>query len=229
MADSTEIRSLHRKLAAVAAEVGRIEKRGYNSFHKYHYALEADIVEAVRTQLAAGCVTLLPSLESVVREGDLTTVVVVFTFTDGDSGEMASIRWAGCGSDKGDKGIYKAFTGALKYALMKTFLIATGDDPEGDTATDKRTAPKAAAPAKPKPEDPAVVEGMTARTKLAALARGNGLTKMADLLSLVNRLRTRDGMALVSALEALAGQDWIDALTSLQVNGWPQGYEKAAP
>lgn len=135
-----EIRPLHLKLAQVASAIGRIEKRGYNDFHKYNYALEADIVEGVRQELASRSVTLLPSVESVQRDGDLTTVMMTFTFTDGDSGDTATMRWAGTGSDKGDKAIWKAYTGALKYVLMKTFLIATGDDPEGDTKVDKRIA-----------------------------------------------------------------------------------------
>ncbi len=42
----------------------------------------------------------------------------------------------GCGNDKnskggvGDKGCYKAITGANKYMLFKLFQIETGDDPE---------------------------------------------------------------------------------------------------
>ena len=32
----------------------------------------------------------------------------------------------------GDKGVYKAITGAVKYIFMKNFLIPTGDDPEKD-------------------------------------------------------------------------------------------------
>jgi hypothetical protein len=39
---------------------------------------------------------------------------------------------AGQGLDSGDKAPYKAMTGALKYALLQSFLLATGDDPEAD-------------------------------------------------------------------------------------------------
>ena len=38
------------------------------------------------------------------------------------------------------KGLYKAFTGSMKYFLMKNFLVATGDDPEQDSAAKKATA-----------------------------------------------------------------------------------------
>jgi len=54
------------------------------------------------------------------------------TFVDTESGESFSCIFYGDGSDSNDKAIYKAITGAQKYALMKTFLVATGDDPEQD-------------------------------------------------------------------------------------------------
>ena len=39
---------------------------------------------------------------------------------------------AGEGADTGDKAPYKAMTGALKYALLQSFLLASGDDPEDE-------------------------------------------------------------------------------------------------
>ena len=41
----------------------------------------------------------------------------------------------GEGLDAGDKAPYKAMTGALKYALLQSFLLPTGDDPEEERAT----------------------------------------------------------------------------------------------
>jgi hypothetical protein len=48
----------------------------------------------------------------------------------------------GTGTDKGDKAVYKAMTGALKYGLRHAFLIPDESDPEADTSTDKATAAK---------------------------------------------------------------------------------------
>ena len=44
-----------------------------------------------------------------------------------------SVKVAGEGADPGDKSVCKAQTSALKYALLQSFLIATGDDPEADS------------------------------------------------------------------------------------------------
>jgi hypothetical protein len=47
-----------------------------------------------------------------------------------DTAEEITVKVAGEGLDAGDKAPYKAMTGALKYALLQSFLLATGDDPE---------------------------------------------------------------------------------------------------
>jgi ribosomal protein L37AE/L43A len=80
----------------------------------------------------------VPGIERQEREkvGDkgqvLTTLTMTFTFLDGDSGQELTRPWAGAGTDKEDKGLYKAMTGGEKYFLLKTFLMPTGDDPEKD-------------------------------------------------------------------------------------------------
>jgi hypothetical protein len=58
----------------------------------------------------------------------LTTVTLDVTLVDGESGDMMTTTWIGQGLDNSDKGYYKAYTGAIKYFLLKTFLISTGDE-----------------------------------------------------------------------------------------------------
>jgi hypothetical protein len=64
---------------------------------------------------------------------------------DARSGEELTVRVAGEGADQGDKAPYKAMTGALKYALLQSFLLATGDDPEDERA-DARGGPSSPEP-----------------------------------------------------------------------------------
>lgn len=134
-------RGLVRKLAEVMAAVHHIPKRGRNTFHGYDYATEADIVAVVRQELAARQVMLIPQVTGHERielgtnkkgepQSPVTLLHMSFTFIDGETGECEQRTWLGSGQDGGDKGIYKAMTGAAKYFLMKTFLMPTGDDPE---------------------------------------------------------------------------------------------------
>ncbi len=139
----TAKRSLVSKLVEVMAAVGRVPKNGFNKFHNYAYAMEADIVDAVRGELAKRNVLLVPSVEKMEttdattasgKTEHLVSVSVKFTAYDGESGETVEFWSVGHGQDPGDKGPYKATTGAVKYGLMKAFLIPTGDDPENDEA-----------------------------------------------------------------------------------------------
>lgn len=140
-------RTLIKKLSNVMKEVKHIEKKGFNKFHRYNYATESDVAEKVREVLAEQNVMMMPDVvEHTTREHKnqkgnteyIATVKVKFTFVDGDSGEEFSVHSAGEGQDAGDKAVYKAITGAQKYALMKVFMIPTGDDPEADYKTDER-------------------------------------------------------------------------------------------
>lgn len=145
----TATRPLIEKLCEIMSTVQYIQKLGYNEFHKYHYATEADISEAIRKELADRKVFLLPSVEEVsqrtitTKKGNEETVTktrIKFAFLDAENGDSLEFVMEGEGQDPGDKGIYKAITGTTKYALMKAFLIPTGDDPEGDKSNDEHSA-----------------------------------------------------------------------------------------
>jgi hypothetical protein len=129
-------KKLAGKLVEIIEALPMIEKKGRNAFHNYNYAMEVDFLEAVRPQLTKHGILMSMSVDSVeiVNKGEkggmITTIKTSHTFIDSVTGETLTFHGAGQGEDKGDKGIYKAQTGALKYALAKFFLISTGDDPE---------------------------------------------------------------------------------------------------
>ena len=139
--------SLRQKLAEVRRRIGQIEKRGINQEGNYKYVRAADLAGAVGDVLADLGVILLPRLESISTEPlgnrtgaeHLTRVIIAYTFMDANSAEELTVKVAGEGVDPGDKSVCKAQTSALKYALLQSFLIATGDDPEEDgvNATDR--------------------------------------------------------------------------------------------
>ena len=68
----------------------------------------------------------------------LTRLPLRITIVNADNpDERTSILWVGEGADTGDKGIYKTYTGALKFFYMKWFMVATGDDPEAFERVDE--------------------------------------------------------------------------------------------
>ncbi len=130
-------------LHEVMEKVGYVQKTGENKFHRYTYASEADLLQSLRPAMVQAGLMLIPSAKerSTVDEHGNTHVVVEYTLLhkDGDVWPEKILAF-GSGNDKsskggiGDKGTYKALTGANKYLLFKLFQVATGDDPEMEVA-----------------------------------------------------------------------------------------------
>lgn len=155
------MKELLTALQGAAIAVGYVQKKGRNDFQNYNYVTEADVVAQTRKALLEHDIVIIPSVDSVTHdEYGNTNILVVYTVYHTPSGENLTFTMAGAGNDRnskgvGDKGIYKALTGCNKYALLKALQLATGDDPEVETADTHKdapqTAPKAAG-AKQKPE-----------------------------------------------------------------------------
>jgi hypothetical protein len=149
--------TLRHEPAEVRRRIGYVQKRGHNERYYYRYVAAADIAGAVRDLLAELGVVVIPRLESIsdipIRNSDgrverVDRVIMTCAFTDVESGEVMTVRVPGEGLDAGDKATYKAVSGALKYELLQSFLVASGDDPEEErvhpasTSTPRReTAP----------------------------------------------------------------------------------------
>jgi len=137
--------NLREKFAEVRRRLGYIQKRGHNERHNYNYVTAADLAGSVGDILAELGVIVIPQLQSISTEPPrgsserIARIVMNYRFVDARSGEELSVRVACEGADAGDKAPYKAMTGALKYALLQSFLLATGDDPE-DERSDFRAA-----------------------------------------------------------------------------------------
>ena len=142
--------TLASKIAKVMQAVGYVEKGGTNSAQGYKFVQASAVADKVRGELSKLNVSMTPTNIDVISEGvtpsgkqALITLRFTWTLTDGDTGETITWQSIGTGADSGDKAVYKAATGALKYALLTGFLIPTGDDPEADAKTDDETWDKA--------------------------------------------------------------------------------------
>lgn len=123
-----------QKRMKVAKEVKRIKKNGYNSHNNYHYVQESDLVDEMREILFDNNLSVtIDVFDQHYREDrQLTRIGCLVTLTDAETGFYEKSRWWGDGKDNLDKAYYKAYTGILKFYLMKTFLVPSGDDPEAD-------------------------------------------------------------------------------------------------
>lgn len=147
--DAAQPLGLKQKLLLIRRGMKRLPKNGWNDHHKYKYVRSEDAVGKAQRLLDKHDVLLKPSVNGphdVV--GTTTYVPMRYVFEDIETGQTEAVDWLGAGQDKGDKGVYKAYTGALKFFLIQFFQVQVGDapEPEATDADGQRTSqPRAAA------------------------------------------------------------------------------------
>lgn len=128
--DPKPILTLKQRLAAIRDECAGITKEEIQmgTFKIKGHSIEG-VLSEVRPLLAKHGVDVTPSIVERAYTGNRCDVLVDFTFerTD-DSDEVRVIRWAGAGTDNGDKAFAKAGTNALKEMFKKRFLITDRED-----------------------------------------------------------------------------------------------------
>lgn len=132
----TKLLAKMNKLRKLLMEKGILIKGAINDFDNYEYFSEAQYKELF-TELFSKCGIEFNSTEINVQQIDGTDkqkfgvfVTMDFQMSDIDTGYTLKSIHSGIAFDKGDKALYKAKTGALKYFFASTFLVATKDDPE---------------------------------------------------------------------------------------------------
>lgn len=146
-------------LIQAAKQIKYVQKKGYNDFQNYSYVTEADVLNEVRPALLEHGLMIIPSVESIQHDEHGNTNITVRYDIYHESGDQLSFIAAGSGNDRnskgvGDKGIYKALTGANKYALLRVMQLATGDDPEIVNNVDEKKSPKPQALVETKAAEP---------------------------------------------------------------------------
>lgn len=149
---------LNQKKNAVRKELaskGILERGGVNQYDRYKYFSEAQY-KLLFTELFSkyGLELTVDEIENLPYQGAEKmpfgrTITLLFTLTDIDTGFFETSKASGEGMDKGDKAGYKAYTGALKYYLANTFMVATGDDAVNDDGATQTTAKRAVKKASP--------------------------------------------------------------------------------
>ncbi|MDD5013828.1 MAG: ERF family protein [Atribacterota bacterium] len=158
MTEDKKAKNIYQKLIEVSKAIEYLEKDKSNKMQGYKYLSEAKVKEVIKKQFEIQGIVFNYSTEE-VREYEisptskgtrqfLTVAKGTYHFIDTNNpGEAINGTWFGTGNDTGDKGLYKAITGGIKYVLNTNFLIPSGDDPENDSngvggAKDKKIEPR---------------------------------------------------------------------------------------
>jgi hypothetical protein len=131
------MKELAKKIVLASKEIGSVSRTGYNDFQKYAYTKGEELFKVVREVLQKHDIAIIAQcteVKEIALENKSIVLVASMNYTiiDAESGESMSCVYQGVGADTGDKGLYKAYTAALKYFLRDLFQIPFGDDPENE-------------------------------------------------------------------------------------------------
>lgn len=141
MTTDTSNAKLFAKMAKVMATVRTLEKTGENKFDRYSYVTADAIAIRIGKIMSDVGLAFFPSMVGVdtseyetQKGGKNFRTVAHFqmTFACTETGATFTTLWSGEAIDRSDKSISKAAVSATKYCLLKTFLLAGGDEEDAD-------------------------------------------------------------------------------------------------
>jgi hypothetical protein len=120
-------------------ERGILKREGSNNYDHYKYFSEAQYKELFTGLMADHGLELgfteldYSTFEGTDKQANGRMPRLEFYLYDTETGFYETTVITGEAIDKGDKAGYKAYTGALKYYLANTFMVATGDNTEEES------------------------------------------------------------------------------------------------
>lgn len=190
---NAKLQAKKNALRKALKEKGVLKKGATNSFDNYSYFSEAQYKELFTELLSDNGLELkfteleYSTFEGTEKQANGRMPKLEFSLIDVATGFFETTVITGEGIDKGDKAGYKAYTGALKYFLADTFMVATGDDPEKDSPDNKMNnkkpsgAGKAAGNGKATPKQIEMIKKIVDDEKYPAMLEYYKVTKFEDL------------------------------------------------
>lgn len=124
------------KILNVMTKIGPIIKDKINEEKGFEYASLANIIIKAREAMIEEKIIMVPiKTDQIIQRGNDITISMIYRFYDAEPNEKGEneyldVNIPGEGCDKEGWAIYKALSGAYKYAITQTFAIPTIDDAE---------------------------------------------------------------------------------------------------
>lgn len=145
---------LNLKMAQIMGQIGQLDKDANmdaGSF-SYKYVSDVSVYHTVRKLLVDYQIAVFASMTDIWQDRFVvgsdrygnekdkwhTRARFEFMLVDAESGENHTCTWFAESEDSADKGVNKCATAALKYWLLKTFVIPTGDDPDASNGAEQK-------------------------------------------------------------------------------------------
>ena len=125
--------NIYERILAVMDDLHYVQKENKKVNNQYSFVSIDGASRAIHPLLVKHGIAMIPSVAEFTIDGNRTTATVTVEFVNAQNPEERIVStFVGFGIDNQDKGIGKAVSYATKYAILKTFVLETGDDPERD-------------------------------------------------------------------------------------------------
>jgi len=125
--------NIYQKINAVMKEVKVIQKESKKVNGQYTFVSHDAVTGALHMPMAEHGIVMIPTIVELTQDGNRTVAKMDISFVNADDpADRIVVQYFGYGIDPSDKGIGKAVSYAVKYALLKQFCLETGDDVEKD-------------------------------------------------------------------------------------------------
>jgi len=125
--------NIYQRIISVMKGVRYVQKEDRKVNNQYTFVSHDAVVAAIRPHLEEHGLAVIPTVLKSKQDGNRTVMMVRVTLVNSDNPEeTVSTDSVGYGIDPQDKGPGKAYSYAYKNALLKLFVLETGDDPERD-------------------------------------------------------------------------------------------------
>ena len=130
----SETKNIYQRILAVMSDVAYVQKENKKVNNQYSFVSHDQVSAVLHPVLVKHGIVVIPSVTKWQQDGNRTVADVTVSFVNADNPEdKIDVGAFGYGIDTQDKGPGKAISYATKYAMLKTFVLETGDDPERDS------------------------------------------------------------------------------------------------
>jgi ERF superfamily len=121
--------NLYQRISKVMKEVTRVVKEDKKVNNQYRFVSHDAVTAALHGPCVDAGLVIMPSVIDELQEGNTTKVVVELAFINADNPtERHVVRSFGYGCDGQDKGPGKGYSYAVKMALLKAFMLESGEE-----------------------------------------------------------------------------------------------------
>ncbi len=130
-------KNIHQRILAIMEDVDKVIKEDKKVNNQYTFVSHDAVSRIMHPLFVKHGVTMIPSVRQITQDGNRAEMEIDITFHNVDEpSEYILTKSVGYGIDSQDKGPGKAYSYAVKMAVLKLFVLESGEKEDGPSDPD---------------------------------------------------------------------------------------------